>query len=80
MLLHRKATLADLPELRALMEISIRKIVGAFLDRARLEASYDFMGVDTQLIEDQTYFAVELDKKIVGCGGWSRRATSVTIR
>ena len=67
---------ADLPELRALMEISIRKIVGAFLDRARLEASYDFMGVDTQLIEDQTYFAVELDKKIVGCGGWSRRATS----
>jgi GNAT superfamily N-acetyltransferase len=72
---HRKATLADLPELRALMEISIRKIIGAFLDEARVEASYEFMGVDTQLIKDQTYFAVELDGKIVGCGGWSRRAT-----
>lgn len=79
----RKATLADLPELRSLMEISIRKIIGSFLDAARVEASYEFMGVDTQLIEDGTYFAVELnrqvdrqgDRQIVGCGGWSRRAT-----
>lgn len=73
---HRKATLADVPELRTLMEISIRKIIGKFLDEARVEASYEFMGVDTQLIEDQTYFAVECEQKIVGCGGWSRRATS----
>ena len=75
-LFHRKATPEDLPELRALMEISIRKIVGTFLDPARLEASYEFMGVDTQLIKDQTYFVIELDQRIVGCGGWSRRATS----
>ena len=75
-LFHRKATPEDLPELRALMEISIRKIVGTFLDPARLEASYEFMGVDTQLIKDQTYFVIELEQKIVGCGGWSRRATS----
>lgn len=75
----RKATLADLPELRALMEISIRKIISTYLDAARVEASYEFMGVDTQLIEDDTYFVVELnrqvDRQIVGCGGWSRRAT-----
>ena len=73
---HRKAVLADLPELHALMEISIRKIIGTFLDQARVEASYEFMGVDTQLIKDRTYFVVELGQKIVGCGGWSRRATS----
>lgn len=73
---HRKATIADLPELHALMEMSIRKIIGTFLDQARVDASYEFMGVDTQLIKDHTYFVVELDQKIVGCGGWSRRATS----
>jgi GNAT superfamily N-acetyltransferase len=32
-------------------------------------------GVDTQLIRDQTYFVVEADGKIVGCGGWSKRKT-----
>lgn len=33
------------------------------------------MGIDTQLIDDGTYFVVELDGDIAGCGGWSRRAT-----
>jgi GNAT superfamily N-acetyltransferase len=32
-------------------------------------------GVDTQLIEDQTYFLIEVEGEIVACGGWSKRAT-----
>ena len=72
---HRLARRADLPELRRLMDAAIRKFIGARLDPARVEASFDIMGVDTQLIEDGTYFVVECCDRIAGCGGWSRRAT-----
>jgi GNAT superfamily N-acetyltransferase len=33
------------------------------------------MGLDTQLIDDRTYFVVEQDTALAGCGGWSRRQT-----
>ena len=33
------------------------------------------MGLDTQLIDDGTYFVVQADGTLAGCGGWSRRAT-----
>ncbi len=33
------------------------------------------MGIDTQLVDDGTYFVVESDGDLAGCGGWSRRAT-----
>ena len=72
---HRLATRADLPALETLMTISIRQLVGAYLDTARVEASFEIMGVDTQLIDDGTYFAIVHERHIVGCGGWSRRAT-----
>ena len=32
-------------------------------------------GVDTQLVSDGTYFVVEEEGHIVGCGGWSWRRT-----
>ena len=72
---HRLATLAELQELERLMDASIRTFIGARLDAARVEASFDIMGVDTQLVEDGTYFVVECGDRIAGCGGWSRRAT-----
>jgi GNAT superfamily N-acetyltransferase len=71
----RLATLDDVPALRALMERSIRGLIGAYLDAASVEASFEIMGVDTSLIEDGTYFVVEEEGTVVGCGGWSRRAT-----
>jgi GNAT superfamily N-acetyltransferase len=72
---HRLATLAELSELRGLMEASIRRLVGAYLTPEGVDASFEIMGADTQLIEDCTYFVVECDNRIAGCGGWSRRAT-----
>ena len=32
-------------------------------------------GVDSQLIADGTYFVVEAEKIIAGCGGWSKHKT-----
>ena len=73
--IYRLATLNDLPELRALMDLSIRQLVSNFLSAEKVEASFELMGLDTKLITDGTYFAIEADQKIIGCGGWSRRAT-----
>lgn len=67
--------MGELAELKALMAASIQKLIGVYLDPARVEASFEIMGVDTQLIEDETYFVVETEGRIAGCGGWSRRAT-----
>ena len=72
---HRIATEADLPAIRALMDVAIAEHLKAFLDPAQVELSKSIMGLDTQLIADRTYFLVEEQGKLAGCGGWSRRAT-----
>lgn len=71
----RLATRADLGALRTLMDASIAELQKPFLDARQIEASRMIMGLDTQLIEDGTYFCVEVRGRIAGCGGWSRRAT-----
>ncbi|MCC6829432.1 MAG: GNAT family N-acetyltransferase [Novosphingobium sp.] len=80
MFTHRLATEADLPAIRALMDLAIAEHLKAFLDPAQVELSKSIMGLDTQLIADRTYFLVEEEanssqKRLAGCGGWSRRAT-----
>lgn len=71
----RLATEADLPALRDLMARSIGELQKEFLDPAQLAASFEVMGLDTQLVADRTYFVVEEAGALAGCGGWSRRAT-----
>jgi GNAT superfamily N-acetyltransferase len=71
----RIATVDDVPALRALIDASVRGLqtrdyTAAVVERA-LATVY---GVDTQLIADGTYWVAESDE-IVGCGGWSKRAT-----
>ncbi len=75
LLTHRLAKMDDLPALRALMNEAIGELLKPFLTPAEIEASFSVMGLDSQLITDQTYFAIESDGRIVGCGGWSWRAT-----
>jgi GNAT superfamily N-acetyltransferase len=74
-LTHRRARREDLDALRALMDAAISELQKPFLDENQIASSRMIMGLDTQLIEDGTYFIVEADGETVGCGGWSRRAT-----
>ena len=75
MFTHRLATEDDLSAIRALMDVAIAEHLKAFLDPAQVELSKSIMGLDTQLIADRTYFLVEEEGRLAGCGGWSRRAT-----
>ncbi len=65
----------DMPVLSALMDRAIGELLQEFLPPEGVKASYEVMGLDTQLIADGTYFVVEDGGEIAGCGGWSRRAT-----
>jgi GNAT superfamily N-acetyltransferase len=71
----RLATLADIPALHPLMNAAIRELLRPYLKPEEVEASFEIMGMDTQLITDGTYFVAMIDGEIAGCGGWSRRAT-----
>lgn len=75
MFTYRLAIEDDLPAIRALMDVAIAEHLKAFLDPAQVELSKSIMGLDTQLVADRTYFLVEEDGRLAGCGGWSRRAT-----
>lgn len=74
-LTHRVARRDDLDALRALMDSAILELQKPFLDDSQIVSSRAIMGLDTQLIDDGTYFIVEADDELAGCGGWSRRAT-----
>jgi GNAT superfamily N-acetyltransferase len=72
----RTATAADIPAMEALIRRSGLGLADGFYTPAQAQAVTDHVfGVDTQLVEDATYFVVEEDDKMVACGGWSKRST-----
>ena len=77
--LVRQAESADIPALHTLIELSVRGLQRDDYSPAQIEGALGHaLGLDTQLIEDRTYFvAVPVDQPglIVGCGGWSNRKT-----
>jgi GNAT superfamily N-acetyltransferase len=90
--LVRIATPQDVPHLRELIEASVRGLQANDYTPTQIEAAlHSVYGVDTQLIADGTYFAVEHDDPAapspritshesqvtppVACGGWSKRKT-----
>jgi len=73
----RLAKSSDIPVLRELIAASVRGLQAADYTPAQLEGALaSVYGVDTRLIDDGTYFAVESAlTEVVGCGGWSKRKT-----
>ena len=57
------------------MTAAIDELQRGFLTPTQIEASRMIMGLDRQLIADGTYFVVEAEGQVAGCGGWSRRAS-----
>lgn len=79
----RIAVESDIPALHALIEASVRGLQAADYTAAQIEGALGtVLGLDTQLIRDQTFFVVEAPPAekssrptLVGCGGWSKRRT-----
>src|SRR3984957_3056267 len=85
----RLATAADIPALHSLIEASVRGLQAGDYTPAQIEGALGtVLGLDTQLIADQTYFVAEVAQHddgsmaealacttLAGCGGWSKRKT-----
>jgi GNAT superfamily N-acetyltransferase len=78
----RLATEDDIPALHALIEESVRGLQAGDYTPAQIEGALGtVLGLDTQLIRDQTYYVAETpnldlrERKLAGCGGWSKRKT-----
>jgi GNAT superfamily N-acetyltransferase len=72
----RKAVAADIPALETLIDASVRGLQAQDYTPEQIEAALrTVFTVDSQLIDDGTYFVAEQDGEMIGCGGWSQRKT-----
>jgi GNAT superfamily N-acetyltransferase len=71
----RIATPADAPRVNALMKQSAAGLFPAYYDERQTAAGVQYVAhIDPALLEDGTYFVLEVDDEMIACGGWSRRA------
>jgi GNAT superfamily N-acetyltransferase len=72
----RKATLQDREAIQHLIAQSARLLSRDHYHDIQIESAIETVfGVDTDLINDGTYFVAEHADGLVGCGGWSKRKT-----
>jgi GNAT superfamily N-acetyltransferase len=72
----RLARLDEIPALEHLIAASARGLSREDYSDTQIEAAIgSALGVDSELIRDGTYFAVDAGAELVACGGWSRRKT-----
>jgi GNAT superfamily N-acetyltransferase len=66
----------DISTLENLIPESVRTLQANYYTPAQIEGALGTVfGIDTQLIQDQTYFIAESASQIIDCGGWSKRKT-----
>lgn len=72
----RLAVPGDIPDLRALIAVSVRSLSKGHYTREQTDAALIYMfGVDSRLIDDGTYYVITDGAVIVAAGGWSARRT-----
>jgi GNAT superfamily N-acetyltransferase len=79
----RTALEADKAQMEALIPASVQELSREEYTPEQIEAALKTVfGIDSELINDGTYFVVveidstqEADRRIVACGGWSKRKT-----
>jgi GNAT superfamily N-acetyltransferase len=72
----RLATMDDISTLNNLINISARSLGQNDYSPEELEGAITHVfGVDSELVEDQTYYVIESQGVLMACGGWSRRKT-----
>ena len=72
----RTARLSEVDALNDLVRESVLGLSLADYSPEQLESSMRHLfGIDTNLIEDGTYYVIEEDGRAIACGGWSRRRT-----
>lgn len=70
----RVAAPAEEDAVGALMKESITSLFPLFYDDRQTASAVRYIGdVDRTLVADGTYFVLESEGEVVGCGGWSRR-------
>ena len=70
----RLARVDDIPALETLIPLSVRALQAPYYSSAQIESALGpVFSVDGQIIRDSTYFVVEQEGQVIGCGGWSKR-------
>lgn len=70
----RVATPGDAAQIEALMKASTAAIFPAYYDAQQTASAIRHVAqADPMLLEDGTYFVLEVGGEMVACGGWSRR-------
>ena len=66
----------DIPAISVLISLSVRELSKGYYTPKQIASGLKYVfGVDTQLIKDNTYYTVLMDKELAACGGWSKRNT-----
>ncbi len=72
----RPATIDEIKFLNELIVQSARGLSQEDYTKEEIEDAITYVfGIDTELIEDQTYYVIEKDGVYMACGGWSKRRT-----
>jgi GNAT superfamily N-acetyltransferase len=72
----RLARQEDITALTSLIPESARTLQATYYTSEQIEGALGTVfGVDSQLIQDGTYFIAENTHQVIGCGGWSKRKT-----